>query len=121
MNIMRSTNDIQKLREKYIRMLSDAEFPSEVAREFSDELFSLDLTVYSKNYSFDSIIYNSFAKSNVDNGVSLHPEQMEIIEQIEENNALIHIGHCVRIDVQKLDKALDKLSEGSENYGADVG
>lgn len=89
MNIMKSISDIQKLREKYIRMLNDAEFPSEVAKEFSDELFSLDLTVYSKNFSFDSIIYNSFAISKVDNGVSLHPEQMEIIEQIEENNALI--------------------------------
>ena len=86
---MRSTSDIQTLREKYIRMLSDAEFPSEVAKEFSDELFSLDLTVYSKHFSFDSIIYNSFALSKVDNSVSLHPEQMEIIEQIERNSALI--------------------------------
>ena len=44
-----------------------------------------------------------------------------VVNLAEENNALIHIGRCVRIDVQKLDKALDKLSEGSENYGADVG
>ena len=42
-----------------------------------------------------------------------------VVNLAEENNALIHIGRCVRIDVQKLDKALDKISEGSENYGAD--
>lgn len=43
------------------------------------------------------------------------------VKLAEENNALIHIGRCVRIDVQKLDKALDKLSEGSEKDERKIG
>lgn len=44
-----------------------------------------------------------------------------VVKLAEENNALIHIGRCVRIDVQKLDKSLDKLSERSEKDGTDIG
>ena len=44
-----------------------------------------------------------------------------VVNLAEKNNALIHIGRCVRIDVQKLDKELDKLSERSEKDGTDIG
>lgn len=44
-----------------------------------------------------------------------------VVKLAEEKNALIHIGRCVRIDVQKLDKELEKLSEWSEKDGTDIG
>lgn len=86
---MQEYNNIQGLREKYIRLLDESEFPSMLAAEIADQLFALDLTVYSKNYSFDSIIYTAFATSKIDGNISLHPEQLQIIEKIKEENALI--------------------------------
>lgn len=86
---MEGYKDVQKLREKYIRLLDEAEFPSAKAAELAEQLFALDLTVYSKNFSFDSIVYTAFAQSKIDKNISLHPEQMQIIEKIREENALI--------------------------------
>ena len=86
---MKSNNYAQNLRDKFIRELDNAKSPTEKAKELADDLFSLDLTVYSKNYSFNSIIYNSFAVSEIDNNISMHPEQVEIISNIEKNDALI--------------------------------
>lgn len=80
---------MQKLREKYIRDLSESNDSTERAKELSGNLFSLDLTVYSKNFTFDSIIYSSFATSVLDNDLILHPEQIEILQAIENNQAVI--------------------------------
>lgn len=85
----REQNEIQIIREKYIRILAESESPRSTANEIAEQLFALDLTVYSKNFSFDSIIYNSFSMSKIDSAISLHPEQMQIIEKIRLNNALI--------------------------------
>ena len=52
---MQEYKNVQELREKYIRLLDEAEFPSIKAAEIAEQLFALDLTVYSKNFSFDSI------------------------------------------------------------------
>lgn len=79
----------QLIRQKYIRALADSEDRTSKARELADDLFALDLTVYSKNYSFDSLLYSSFAQSKLDENVVLHPEQIQIIEQIEQHDALI--------------------------------
>jgi len=79
----------QKLREKYIRVLAASEDSTKKAKELADDLFALDLTVYSQSYSFDSLVYSAFAQSKLDKNVVLHPEQLEIIKQIEENDALI--------------------------------
>lgn len=81
--------NVQSLREQYIRKLAKSETPSLLAKEMADDLFALDLTVYSKNYSFDSILYSAFAASAIDTSIALHPEQMQIIHKIEEENALI--------------------------------
>lgn len=86
---MQEYNSVQELREKYIRMLDKAELPSNLAKEIAEQLFALDLTVYSKNFSFDSIIYTAFAVSKIDDNISLHPEQMQIVEKIKEESALI--------------------------------
>lgn len=89
MSLSSNIYDTQKLREKYIRVLSEANDSTEKAKQIADDLFALDLTVYSQNYSFDSLIYSAFAQSRLDKNVVLHPEQIEIIKQIEKNDALI--------------------------------
>lgn len=83
------SNDPQFLREQYIRSLDAAPYPTQKARELADDLFALDLTVYSNNYSLDSILYLAFAESVLDDSIALHPEQIEILNQIKENNAVI--------------------------------
>lgn len=80
---------IYSLRENCIRLLSEAENSTQKAREIAENLFSLDLTVYSKNFTLESLIYSSFAKSILDDTIVLHPEQILIIQKIRENNALI--------------------------------
>lgn len=89
MNLSSNEYDTQKLREKYIRALAMSEDSTEKAKELADDLFALDLTVYSQYHSFDSIVYSSFAQSRLDKDVILHPEQLEIIKQMEQNDALI--------------------------------
>ena len=63
MSDLRPNSDPQFLREQYIKSLDSAANPTQKARELADDLFSLDLTVYSSNYTFDSLIYSSMAKS----------------------------------------------------------
>jgi len=81
--------NIQDVRDQYIRQLDMSNNTTQRAKELADSLFALDLTVYSNEYSFDSAIYSSFAKSKLDSSISLHPEQVQIINQIKNNNALI--------------------------------
>lgn len=80
---------IQDIRDMYIQKLAKAEKPSDVAALYADDLFSLGLTVYSRFYSFKSLFYNSVAKSHLDEAVSLHPEQIRIVEHIEKHSASI--------------------------------
>lgn len=89
MNTKQQSNDPQILREHYIRSLNAAQNPTQKARELADDLFALDLTVYSNNYTLDSVIYSAFAGSVLDDGVAMHPEQIQILNQIKENDALI--------------------------------
>lgn len=89
MNMKQKSNDPQILREYYIRSLNAAENSTQKARELADDLFALDLTVYSNMYTLDSIIYSAFAESILDDGVAMHPEQIQILNQIKENDALI--------------------------------
>ena len=43
--------DIQKIRDEYIRMLDNSDNSTMKAKEMAEDLFALDLTVYSKNNS----------------------------------------------------------------------
>ena len=76
----------QDLREQYICHLDK---DSKKAEVFADALFHLDLTVYSENNTFASIVYNAFAQSHIDESISLHPKQMAILKTIEDNDASI--------------------------------
>lgn len=89
MSLNQLSNDPQTLRERYIRILGEAQNPTNKARELAEDLFALDLTVYSSTYTLDSILYSAFAKSVLDDGVALHPEQIKILNEIKEYNALI--------------------------------
>lgn len=79
----------QYLREQYIKTLDSAANATQKARELADDLFALDLTVYSSNYSLDSLLYTAMAQSVLDNSIALHPEQIQIINEITEKDALI--------------------------------
>jgi len=80
---------LQRVREQYIKKLALSFNATEVAKNIADDLFALDLTVYSKNYTLESLIYNSFAESLLDPNISLHPEQLRIINKIENYESLI--------------------------------
>ena len=74
--------NLQELRERYIRKLEETNNATELARQIADDLFALDLTVYSHTYSMDSILYSSFARSVLDSTISMHPQQIEILNKI---------------------------------------
>lgn len=77
------------IRERLIEGLASAKNKTDYAKIHSEDLMSLGLTVYSKDYSFDSLLYNSFAKSVLDNNISLHPEQLMVVDEISKNDAII--------------------------------
>lgn len=85
---MQDNKSIQAIREEYIKKL-DATSDVRVVENLSDDLFALDLTLYSKNYNFNSIIYNALSTSHLDARISLHPYQQEILNIIENNSACI--------------------------------
>lgn len=87
MNIKR--NDIQQYRENYVLMLNSVKNKSEYKKQNADSLFDLGLTMYSREYSFKSAIYNGFACSHIDDSISLHPEQMKVLDIIGENSGVI--------------------------------
>ena len=89
MSDSRYYSDIQGLRDNYTRALSGSRNSSLLAQRMADDLFALDLTVYSKSFSIQSLIYNSFSHSILDKNISLHPEQLRIISYIENNAATI--------------------------------
>ncbi len=82
-------SDLQDLREKYIQLMAEATNSTETAKTIADELFALDLTVYSRDFSFESVLYNAFSQSKLDESISMHPEQLQIIQEIIDNDALI--------------------------------
>ena len=82
-------NDIQIYREEYIRELDKQIDKTEYAKSNASSLYALGLTMYSQNYSLDSLIYNSFAMSILDETVSLHPEQRKALSLIDSNRGLI--------------------------------
>lgn len=81
--------DIQIYREEYIRELAQTEDKTAFAINNASSLYALGLTMYSRNYSIDSLIYNAFAMSSLDDNIALHPEQRKILSLIQENHGLI--------------------------------
>lgn len=80
---------IQAHREKYIRALDQLDDKTAFAKNNAGSLYSLGLTMYSRNYSFESLVYNAFASSVLDDRIALHPEQRKVLKLIDENRGLI--------------------------------
>lgn len=84
-----SVEDIQIHRENYIREINKSDNKTSFVNNNADSLFALGLTMYSRNYSFDSLVYNAFASSALDDDISLHPEQRKVLSLIKENKGLV--------------------------------
>ena len=89
MSQMYSNPDPQQMRDQCIDYLAKADDSTEAAKTIADKLFALDLTVYSKDYTLDSLLYNAFAQSELDDGVAMHPEQIQILNEIKSHDAII--------------------------------
>lgn len=81
--------EIQEYRNYYINELSNSENKTNFVRKNADSLFSLGLTMYSSMFSLDSAIYNGFSVSSLDENISLHPEQIRVLNYIAENRGFI--------------------------------
>lgn len=84
-----NVNNAQVYRENYILALNNVDNKTEYEKFHADSLFNLGLTMYSREYSFKSAIYNGFACSHIDDNLSLHPEQMRVLNLIKDNKDLI--------------------------------
>lgn len=84
-----SNSNPQKLRNQCIDYLAKSHNSTEAAKKIADKLFSLDLTVYSKDFTFDSLLYNAFAQSQLDRNIAMHPEQIQILNEINSHDAII--------------------------------
>lgn len=89
MNIKAISKKVQEYRVEYILALNNVADETEYKEKNAESLFELGLTMYSKEYSFKSAIYNGFACSYIDEGISLHPEQMRVLNLIKDYNGLI--------------------------------
>lgn len=81
--------DPQNMRNQYIDYLAKADDSTEAAKKVADQLFALDLTVYSRDFTLDSLLYNAFAQSQLDDNIAMHPEQIQIINEIKSHDAII--------------------------------
>ena len=86
--------NVQSRRKRYIRELAKAENASKRAKSMAEDLYALDLTVYSADYCFESIIYNALAVSEIDSSIALHPEQINIISQIKKQMDCCRLTPC---------------------------
>ena len=84
-----SKNNIQNYRDQYIEDLNNSQNKLEFEKNNADSLFTLGLTMYSREYSFKSALYNAFSCSYIDDNLSLHPEQMKVLNLIEDKKGLI--------------------------------
>lgn len=62
--------DVQQYREEYIREIDKHTDKTEYVQNNASSLYSLGLTMYSRNYSLDSLIYSAFAISELDDNIS---------------------------------------------------
>lgn len=84
-------SDLSKsnLRERYLLALENSEDHKAFIQANSSSLYNLDLTVYTGESSLESTIYNALSESHLDSSISLHPEQLKVINEIVENPGVI--------------------------------
>ena len=81
--------DVQSYRELYIREMDKLADKTQYVKDNASSFYALGLTMYSRNFSLDSLVYNSFAASELDDNLALHPVQREVLELIDKNKGLI--------------------------------
>lgn len=81
--------DIQLYREQAIKEINDTEHKTQYIEKNAEAIYALGLTMYSSVFSLNSAIYNGFSLSELDERISLHPEQIKVLEKIEKNRGLI--------------------------------
>ena len=81
--------DLQENRKVYIKALDSSADKTLFSANNADSMYSLGLTMYSLNYSFESVVYNAFASSSIDDSIALHPEQMNIIKAMTSNKGIV--------------------------------
>ena len=62
---MHKENDLIELRKKAVRALSTAEDQKQYIQSNAETLFGLDLTMYTKNYTLNSLFYNAISSSKL--------------------------------------------------------
>lgn len=86
---MNFNRNVQDYRNQYIREIERQSNKTNYIKNHADSLYSLRLTMYSRNYTFDSLVYSSFAMSELDDKISLHPEQIKVMDLIDKNKGLV--------------------------------
>jgi len=81
--------DLQSIRERYIKAIETADNKTQATKSLAESLFNTGLTVYSRNFTFKSAVYNAFSTCTLDNSISLHPEQFKILDLITKNKGFI--------------------------------
>ena len=78
-----------EMRKNAVRGISAAEDKAYYIQQNADTLFSLDLTMYSRNATLNSLFYNAIATSKLEHNISLHPDQYKALKLLEKNQGLI--------------------------------
>ena len=81
--------ELQFYRDEYIKELGNAQDKTRYAENNAEALYALGLTMYSNVYTFESTLFNSFSTSFLDENISLHPEQIKVMNLIDENRGVI--------------------------------
>ena len=79
---------VQDIREEYIKILNEKRNIYHNPT-IAQQLFNCGLTVYSRSFSFDSAIYQAFSLSELNPSISLHPDQIRVLKEIDENRATV--------------------------------
>ncbi len=81
--------DLVNLRREAVKAISFAENKKEYIQSNAETLFGLDLTMYTKNYTLNSLFYNAISASVLDENISLHPDQYKALNLLENNSGVI--------------------------------
>ena len=81
---------IEEARKELILMLDESSNRDDIVKYvFANNLFNVGLTMYSARNSIDSIVYNAFNSSIIDESISFHPDQIKALNAIINNKAVV--------------------------------
>ena len=83
------SKSINSIREEAIKAIDKSVNKKDFICKNAELLYNLDLTMYSRNYSLNSLFFNAITVSKVLPEVSLHPDQWKALKILEKNDGLI--------------------------------